>query len=180
MCEDRAAQGDPAAPTSPHDEYWMRHAMLLARRAERIGEVPVGAVLVQDNRVLAEGWNRPITTHDPTAHAEIIALRAAALKLQNYRTLKTTLYVTLEPCAMCMGAIIHARVQRLVFGAFDPKAGAACSCYDMLAAPRLNHRVAWHGGLLQAECAAQLQAFFRARRAARTALREHLRRARPS
>ena len=146
------------------DAHWMRHALQLAQRASGQGEVPVGAVLVKDGVAIAEGWNRPIGLHDPTAHAEILAMRAGSEALANYRLLGTTLYVTLEPCAMCAGAIVHARVQRLVFGARDPKAGAVDSVYDIIARPRLNHVVAWQGGLLEAECGALLRNFFRARR----------------
>jgi tRNA(adenine34) deaminase len=153
------------------DEHWMRHALLLARRAQEAGEVPVGAVVVQGDRILGEGWNRPISAHDPSAHAEIIALRAAAQKLGNYRTLDTTLYVTLEPCVMCAGAIVHARVTRLVFGAWDPKAGAVSSVYDVIANPRLNHRLEWRGGVFEAECGERLRSFFRQRRAATAAAR---------
>ena len=146
------------------DEVWMRHALLLARRAEAAGEVPVGAVVVRDDRIVGEGWNRPIGDHDPSAHAEIVALRAAARHLGNYRTGGSTLYVTLEPCVMCAGAIVHARVARLVYGADDPKAGAVHSVYDVIAVPRLNHRVRWQGGVLADECGDRLRAFFRARR----------------
>lgn len=146
------------------DEVWMRHALLLARRAEAAGEVPVGAVVVRNDRIVGEGWNRPIGDHDPSAHAEIVALRAAARHLGNYRTGGSTLYVTLEPCVMCAGAIVHARVARLVYGADDPKAGAVHSVYDVIAAPRLNHRVRWQGGVLADECGERLRAFFRARR----------------
>ena len=146
------------------DEVWMRHALLLACRAEAAGEVPVGAVVVRDDRIVGEGWNRPIGDHDPSAHAEIVALRAAARHLGNYRTGGSTLYVTLEPCVMCAGAIVHARVARLVYGADDPKAGAVHSVYDVIAAPRLNHRVRWQGGVLADECGERLRAFFRARR----------------
>ncbi|MGB1562701.1 MAG: tRNA adenosine(34) deaminase TadA [Sinimarinibacterium flocculans] len=146
------------------DEVWMRHALLLARRAEAAGEVPVGAVVVRNGRIVGEGWNRPIGDHDPSAHAEIVALRAAARHLGNYRTGGSTLYVTLEPCVMCAGAIVHARVARLVYGADDPKAGAVHSVYDVIAAPRLNHRVRWQGGVLADECGERLRAFFRARR----------------
>lgn len=146
------------------DEVWMRHALLLARRAEAAGEVPVGAVVVRDDRIVGEGWNRPIGDHDPSAHAEIVALRAAARHLGNYRTGGSTLYVTLEPCVMCAGAIVHARIARLVYGADDPKAGAVHSVYDVIAAPRLNHRVRWQGGVLADECGERLRAFFRARR----------------
>jgi tRNA(adenine34) deaminase len=146
------------------DEAWMRHAMRLAQRAQEHGEVPIGAVLVKDNQCIAEGWNIPIATHDATAHAEIIAIRKAGLILENYRLLDTTLYVTLEPCVMCMGAISHARIKRLVFAANDPKRGAVCSALNLTSAPFLNHVVEWQGGVLEAECAALLRDFFRARR----------------
>lgn len=146
------------------DERWMRHALMLAQRAQAEGEVPVGAVLVKDDEIIGEGWNRPINTHDPSAHAEIMALRAAAQKLENYRLPSTTLYVTLEPCIMCAGAITHARVSRLVFGATDPKAGAVDSVYDVIANPKLNHRMEWNGGILEAACSELLRNFFRARR----------------
>lgn len=146
------------------DERWMRHALSLAQRAQQEGEVPVGAVLVKDGTIVGEGWNRPIAAHDPSGHAEIIALRAAAQRLGNYRLPDTTLYVTLEPCVMCAGAIVHARVRRLVFGSLDPKAGAVSSVYDVIASPRLNHAVEWSGGVLDAECSALLKDFFRARR----------------
>lgn len=142
----------------------MRDALSLARRAADAGEVPVGAVLVRNGERIAEGWNQPISAQDPSAHAEMIALRAAAVRLQNYRLPDTTLYVTLEPCAMCAGAIIHARVQRLVFGATDPKAGAVRSVYDIIAQPRLNHRVEWTGGVLETECGEILRDFFKSRR----------------
>lgn len=146
------------------DEAFMRHALDLAHRAAEAGEVPVGALVVQDGAVVGEGWNRPIANHDPSAHAEMIALREAAARAGNYRLPGTTLYVTLEPCAMCAGAIIHARVQRLVFAAWDPKAGAVRSVYDLIANPKLNHAVDWTGGVLEAESAALLRGFFRARR----------------
>lgn len=142
----------------------MRHALTLARRAQDLGEVPVGAVVVKDDEVLAEGWNQPIAAHDPSAHAEMVAMRAASAALKNYRLGGLALYVTLEPCVMCAGAIIHARLARLVFGASDPKAGAVNSVYDVIAQPRLNHKPAWTGGVLAAECGAILQDFFRARR----------------
>ena len=146
------------------DEAWMRYALRLAQRAEEQGEVPVGAVLVKNNRCIAEGWNRAIERHDATAHAEIMALRQAGQVIENYRLIDTTLYVTLEPCVMCMGAISHARVQRLVFGAFDEKRGAVCHALQLTDAPFLNHRVAWTGGILQADCSTLLKDFFRARR----------------
>lgn len=146
------------------DERWMRHALTLAERAEREGEVPVGAVVVIDDAPVAEGWNRPVSSSDPTAHAEIVALRAAAATLRNYRLNGATLYVTLEPCPMCAGALVYARVARVVFGARDPVAGAAGSACDVFAVPSLNHRVAVSGGVLENECAERLRAFFRARR----------------
>lgn len=146
------------------DEHWMRRALELALRAEAEGEVPVGAVLVRGDEVLGEGWNRPIGAHDPSAHAEMIALRAAAATVGNYRLPETTLYVTLEPCVMCAGAIVHARVKRLVFAAADPRAGAVESVYDIIARPQLNHGVEWRGGVLQDESAALLRRFFRSRR----------------
>lgn len=146
------------------DEQWMRRALELARTAAAHDEVPVGAVLVRDGVVLGEGWNRPIESHDPTAHAEIVALRAAGRAGQNYRLPGTTLYVTLEPCAMCVGAMVHARIERLVFGAFDPKTGAAGSVFNLLQAPEHNHRVAVTAGLLSEPCGALLTNFFRARR----------------
>lgn len=146
------------------DEEWMRHALRLAQRAEQQGEVPVGAVLVRDERCIAEGWNQPIQLHDPSAHAEMQALRKAGRALQNYRLIDTTLYVTLEPCVMCMGAIAHARVKRLVFGAYDPKRGAVCHALQLSDAPFLNHKIDWLGGVLQADCAELLTDFFKARR----------------
>lgn len=149
---------------SESDEHWMRLALDCARQAQDLGEVPVGAVLVGDGQEIARGFNTPIRDSDPSAHAEMIALRRAAQRLGNYRLPGTTLYVTLEPCAMCAGAIIHARVQRLVFGAADPKAGAVNSVYDLIAQPRLNHTVEWTGGILADECSALLRTFFRQRR----------------
>lgn len=146
------------------DLHWMRHALRLAERARAAGEVPVGAVVVKDGELIAEGWNRPIADHDPSAHAEMVALRAAAAVVGNYRLLDTTLYVTLEPCIMCAGAIIHARVSRLVFGAGDPKSGAAGGAVDIFAAPFVNHRVAVEGGIMAGECGEVLTAFFRERR----------------
>lgn len=142
----------------------MRHAIRLAQCAEAQGEVPIGAVVVKDGRCVAEGWNSPIARHDPTAHAEIIALRAAGLSLENYRLIDATLYVTLEPCVMCMGAISHARIKRLVFGAYDPKRGAVCHALQLSNAAFLNHSVNWQGGVLEASCSALLREFFRVRR----------------
>ena len=147
------------------DIAFMRRALDLARRAEEEGEVPVGAVLVKDGQIIGEGWNRPINAHDPTAHAEIQALRAAAQNLGNYRLPDTTLYVSLEPCPMCAGAIVHARVRRVVFAAYDPRSGAAGSVFDLLPSDaRFNHRTECEGGV-EAEASSQmLKAFFRARR----------------
>ena len=142
----------------------MQRALELAQQAEKYGEVPVGAVLVKNGEIIAEGWNQPISANDPTAHAEIMALRAGAQALDNYRLVDTTLYVTLEPCIMCMGAIIHARVQRLVYGASDPKAGAACSVYTIPADRKLNHHVDVEGGVLAEQCGGLLTEFFRQRR----------------
>lgn len=150
--------------TLTDDEIYMQRAIELARHAEAQGEVPVGALIVLDNEIIAEGWNTPISGNDPTAHAEIKALRVAAEKRDNYRLLDTTLYVTLEPCAMCAGAIIHARVKRVVFGARDPKTGASGSVFDVLNTERLNHRVDIQAGVLASECANLLTDFFKARR----------------
>lgn len=144
----------------------MQHALMLAERAEQQGEVPVGALLVMQGRVVGEGWNQPISGHDPTAHAEIVALRNAATHEQNYRLPGSTLYVTLEPCPMCAGAIVHARVKRVVYSAPDPKGGAAGSVFDLLPTDgRFNHRVEVDGGLLRERSAKLLQDFFRRKRA---------------
>jgi tRNA(adenine34) deaminase len=142
----------------------MRHALALAHRAEAEGEVPVGALVVRDGAVLGEGWNRPIGTHDPTAHAEMLALRAAAEAAGDYRLGGATLYVTLEPCPMCAAAMAHARIARLVFGAWDPRQGAAGSAFDLVASDAMNHRVDAFGGVLSEECGALLRRFFAGRR----------------
>ena len=146
------------------DIDWMQHALKLAERAQQEGEVPVGAVLLLSDEIIGAGWNRPIAVHDPTAHAEIMALRAGAEKLGNYRLNDTTLYVTLEPCVMCAGAMVHARIKRLVFGASDPKAGAIVSAFNIMDSGRLNHRVEHMGGVLAEECGRMLSRFFEARR----------------
>ncbi len=146
------------------DRLFMARALELAREAERAGEVPVGAVVVKDGVIVGEGWNRPISTHDPSAHAEMIAMRAAAQALENYRLLDTTLYVTLEPCAMCAGAMVHARVSRLVYAATDPRAGAAGSIFNILQHAALNHRVECEGGVMAEECGGVLREFFLKRR----------------
>lgn len=146
------------------DSIFMARALELAREAEQAGEVPVGAVIVKDDAIVGEGWNRPISTHDPTAHAEINALRAAAQKLGTYRLLDTTLYVTLEPCPMCAGAMVHARVKRLVYAATDPRAGAAGTILNIVQHPSLNHRIECESGLMGEECGTMLRAFFQGRR----------------
>ncbi len=143
----------------------MAHALTLARHAAAQGEVPVGAVLVRADEMIGEGWNQPIAACDPTAHAELVALRAGARRLGNYRLGGTTLYVTVEPCVMCSGAILHARIERVVFGAYDPRAGAAGSVFDVLETDNLNHRPELIGGVLADECSALLRAFFASRRA---------------
>jgi len=142
----------------------MREALAEARRAEAAGEVPIGAVVVIEGEVVARGFNHPIGAVDPTAHAEIVALREAAARVGNYRLTGAALYVTVEPCLMCVGAAVHARVRRVVYGAAEPKAGALGSAVDALAVPGLNHRFAVMGGVLAEDCGALLQAFFRARR----------------
>lgn len=146
------------------DIFWMQHALELAKRAESEGEVPVGAIVVLNEEVIGEGWNRPIIDNDPTAHAEIMALRSAANKINNYRLLNTTLYVTLEPCIMCTGAIIHSRVKRVVYGATDPKAGAANSAFTILGTDCLNHKVKVDSGMMSDECGHVLTEFFRNKR----------------
>jgi len=148
------------------DQRYMQLALALARRAACEGEVPVGAVVTQGDEVLGEGWNRPVSTDDPTAHAEIVAIRAAATRLRNYRMPGTTLYVTLEPCAMCAGAIVQARIARVVFGARDPRTGAAGSVLNVLEHPILNHRAALTAGVEAEACAMLLVEFFKARRGA--------------
>lgn len=151
------------------DAYWMQQAQLLAAQAAAAGEVPVGALVVLKGEIIGRGWNRPIASHDPTAHAEILALREAAAHLGNYRLVDADLFVTLEPCMMCAGALVHARIRRLVYGASEPKAGAVVSRLQGLALPHLNHQVEVVGGVLADSCSRQLSDFFRARRAARKA-----------
>jgi tRNA(adenine34) deaminase len=154
---------DVPVPTS-QDEHAMRLALDQALNAQLVGEVPVGAVILKDGHVLATGYNRPITTHDPTAHAEIVALRHAAGLVENYRLPDCEIYVTLEPCAMCAMALLHARVKRVVFGAPDPKTGAAGSVVNLFGQPQLNHQTALLGGVLAEPCGQMLKAFFAERR----------------
>lgn len=151
--------------SSERDHYWMEQALSLAAKAESEDEVPVGAVLVLNDQLVGKGWNCPITYVDPTAHAETMALRAGAKQLGNYRLIDTTLYVTLEPCLMCTGALVQARIQRLVFGAYDPKAGAIESVCKGLCIPA-NHRLTYSGGLLAERCGSLLTAFFQKKRKA--------------
>lgn len=147
-----------------NDEHWMQQALLLAEKAEQQDEVPVGAVIVKDNQLVAEGWNQPIQSHDPSAHAEMQAMRAAGKALNNYRLIDTTLYVTLEPCSMCVGAMVHARIKRVVFGAYDARTGACGSVTNLAGAAHHNHKIEVSGGVLEEECRELLQAFFRRKR----------------
>lgn len=146
------------------DQHWMQRALELARHAEAEGEVPVGAVIVLDNEIIGEGWNHPISGQDATAHAEIMALRQACESQQNYRLPGADIYVTLEPCVMCAGALVHARIRRLVYATSEPKTGAAGSCVDVFSLPNLNHRLQCESGLLAEESSELLRTFFRARR----------------
>jgi tRNA(adenine34) deaminase len=159
---------------SEQDNEYMRKAMSLASLAEQEGEVPVGALLVRNNEIIATGWNRSIGQHDATAHAEIQVIRSAGEKLENYRLTDTTLYVTLEPCPMCAGALLHSRVGRIVFGAFDGKAGAAGSVLNLFESQAAYHYAELEGGVLELECKAQLQAFFKRRRKEKKEMRDKL------
>jgi tRNA(adenine34) deaminase len=146
------------------DEIWMQHALREARSAQDVGEVPVGAVIVKDGEVIATGQNRNLRDHDPSAHAEIVTLRAAGVRLGNHRLEQCEMYVIIEPCAMCAGALVHARLRRLVYGAKDAKAGAVESVLNVLNHPRLNHQMEVTGGVLEMECSQMLREFFRVRR----------------
>ncbi len=150
--------------SAEQDEYWMRYALQLADNAQQQGEVPVGAVLVKDNQIIGEGWNQSISLHDPSAHAEMMAIRDAGKNMLNYRLVGSCLYVTLEPCTMCAGLLIHSRIERLVFGASDLKTGAVGSLYDLLGDLRMNHQVEVKGGVMQQECGNKLSLFFKLRR----------------
>lgn len=147
-----------------NDEHWMQHALMLAKKAESLGEVPVGAVIVKNNEIIAEGWNQPICTHDATAHAEIMALRAAGQWLNNYRIVDADLFVTLEPCSMCVGALIHARIQRVVYAASEPRTGALGGAFNLPASHEHNHIFEVQAGVLAQESRELIQAFFKSRR----------------
>jgi tRNA(adenine34) deaminase len=155
---------DPLAPARAEDVLWMARALEQARAAEALGEVPIGAVLVHQGRLLAEGHNLTVTTHDPTSHAEVVTLRRGSARIGDFRLIETTLYVTLEPCAMCCGALVLGRVPRIVFGAPDPKAGMAGSLGNLLQDSRLNHRAELTSGVLAGSAGDMLRGFFRARR----------------
>lgn len=151
----------PETNIEKQDIKWMQHALMLAQHAESCGEVPVGAVILLNNQIIGEGWNQPISSSDPTAHAEIIALRNAGENQHNYRLMNTTLYVTLEPCVMCLGAMIHARVKRVVFGTKDPKAGSICSAFSLLKENIFNHEIEWHNMIeMESDCSNLLKHFF--------------------
>lgn len=154
------------------DINWMRYALRLADKAEALGEVPVGAVLVLNDKIVGEGWNQSISLNDPSAHAEMMAIRAAGKELNNYRMLNTTLYVTLEPCSMCAGLLVHSRISRLVFGATDLKTGAAGSVMNIVNDARLNHQIIVETGVLEQECSAKLSEFFKMRREQKKRLRD--------
>lgn len=162
-----------------NDAYWMKQALALAQKAWEQGEVPVGAILVLDDEVIGQGWNRPITRHDPTAHAEIMALQQGGQIVQNYRLLNATLYVTLEPCVMCAGAMVHSRIKRLVYGASDLKTGAAGSLLDVLRHPGMNHHIEITAGVMANECSEMLSQFFQQRREQKKAEREARRQNKP-
>tara|TARA_B110000858_G_scaffold141288_1_gene160359 strand:- start:12423 stop:12905 length:483 start_codon:yes stop_codon:yes gene_type:complete len=153
-----------AAVDNAADERWMREALSLAKQAGELGEVPVGAIVVQDGEIIGRGFNQPIRSCDATAHAEIVAIRDASQFRNNYRLPGTSLYVTIEPCTMCLGAMIHARIERLVFGATEPRAGAVVSQASLLDAEHFNHRLSFVGGVLADECSVLMQNFFRSKR----------------
>jgi len=160
----KPAIGQPESQQPNSDELWMQEALRLGQRALEAGEVPVGAIVVHQSEIVGRGFNRNIKDSDPTAHAEIMALREAGATLGNHRLADCTLFVTIEPCAMCAGAMVHARVRRLIFGAYDPKAGAVRSALHVLNHPRLNHKIEVRGGVMAGRCAEILQEFFRRRR----------------
>lgn len=164
MSSEQEYLSDSDSVFSEQDEYWMQYALDLAAKGEALGEVPVGAVIIQGDTNIGEGFNQPITSHDPTAHAEIIAIRQAAARIHNYRLVGSTIYVTLEPCTMCVGALVHARIARLVYGTTETKAGAVVSRSQLLSSDYFNHRVEFAGGLMAQQCQHQLSHFFAMRR----------------
>ncbi|WP_198436255.1 tRNA adenosine(34) deaminase TadA [Moritella sp. F3] len=170
-CIESSADIECSIEQSQADERWMQHAIMLAGRAEAIDEVPVGAVVVLDGEIIGEGWNQAINLHDATAHAEIIALRAAGQTVANYRLIDATLYVTLEPCSMCAGAMVHSRVKRLVYGAVDLKTGAAGSVFNLVEHAQLNHQIEVRSGVFASETGALLSNFFKRRRKEKKALK---------
>jgi tRNA(adenine34) deaminase len=160
----RSRKKESPTPDNDNDELWMEEALRAAQRALEAGEVPVGAVVVCDGRIVGRGWNRNITDSDPTAHAEIVALREAGATVGNHRLASCDLFATIEPCSMCAGALVHARIKRLIYGADDPKAGAVQSVMQVLNHPQLNHKVEVRNGVLAGRCAELLQSFFKSRR----------------
>lgn len=153
------------------DQKWMKHALLLADKAEALNEIPVGAVLVKDDEIIAQGWNLSILNHDASAHAEMMVIREAGAKVENYRLIDCTLYVTLEPCPMCAGAMVHARIKRLVYGAADYKTGAAGSVFNLVANDKLNHKIEVTSGVCEELCATKISDFFKRRRKEKKALK---------
>jgi tRNA(adenine34) deaminase len=162
-----ASKWNTVIDNQQQDQFWMEYALRLADKAAEAGEIPVGAVVVKDNQVIGEGWNQSISLHDPSAHAELLAIRQAGLALQNYRLVDTTLYVTLEPCPMCAGLLVHSRISRLVFGAKDYKTGAAGSIMNLTQHEQLNHQIEVSAGVCEERCAQKISGFFQARRAAK-------------
>jgi tRNA(adenine34) deaminase len=150
--------------SSSNHEYWMQYAFSLAKKAEQEDEVPVGAIIVYEDQIIGEGWNHPISLNDPSAHAEIMALRDAGKNMGNYRLPNATMYVTLEPCAMCAGALVHARISKLVYAVDDPKTGACGSVFNLLQTEELNHKVEIEKGIMEDECRALIQDFFKSKR----------------
>lgn len=161
--------------TTQQDEYFMRLALEQAALAEQINEIPVGAVIVLDNKVIGSGYNQNITLNDPSAHAEIMAMREAAVHLNNYRIVDAVIYVTLEPCPMCTGALVHSRIKRLVYGAKDYKTGACGSVFELNRAPQLNHMIDTTSGILADECSLTISSFFKRRRAEKKLMKQNLR-----
>ncbi len=172
MTQEKVASNNSVEEQRIIDERWMRHALSLAEKAGAEGEVPVGAVLVRDEEVLGEAWNRPIASCDPSAHAEVRAIRAAAENERNYRLPGTTLYVTIEPCTMCIGTLVHARIDRLVFGAREPKAGAVVSQNNLLSHPSMNTEIVYAEGILAEECSQLMRDFFAFRRQQKKQIRQ--------